>query len=91
MEDYTQLGSAKMMAVELGVNELERIPNPVGKIEPWLIIKDTTIGMPENRWRLWINGHVFNREDPENCGKPTDWGEFEIVLEENGELVPPNP
>lgn len=75
--------------VEPGTYELERIENPYGHNAKWLVLKGTKIGMAEGAWRQWINGTLANRVGHANYGKPTDWDEFEIILIEDGVLIPP--
>jgi hypothetical protein len=45
--------------------------------------------MAEGAWKQWINGVLADMEGCPNFGKPIDWGDSEIVLEEDGKLVPP--
>lgn len=61
---------------------LERIDNPFGHLEPWLVIKGTEIGMAESFWRYWKNGKIINDPGHPYHGKLADWGEFEIIIEE---------
>jgi hypothetical protein len=66
----------KRVPVKPGRYELDRIFNPFGHIAPWLVLKGTKIGQAEGAWRDWRNGMI------NNDGKPIDWGEFEIVIED---------
>ncbi len=74
-----------------GRHELERVPDPFGHSRNWLVLKGTRIGMPEGSWTRWINGVLGNIESSENFGEPIDWGPMEIILEEDGVIVPPPP
>ena len=79
---------AKHVNVAAGRYELERIPNPTGTSDcNWLVLKGTKTGMAEGAWKRWINGSANVSDFPEV--KPMDWEDFEIVLEEDGELVSP--
>lgn len=72
-----------------GTYELERIPNPLGYQGNWLVLVGTKTGMAENAWRQWINGTIMNDPRHSDFGKPIDWGDAAIVLEEDGELMTP--
>lgn len=52
-----------------GTHEVERIPNPcsVNGI-PWIVMRGTKIGMPEDYWRRW---------------KGTRWAHFQVELRES--------
>lgn len=68
--------------IPAGRHELERIPNPCGYPDaPWLVLKGTKIGATEMSWRQWKNGEIDNPGHP-NHGKPVDWDDFEIAIEE---------
>ena len=60
--------------------ELERIPNPLGHNGNWLVIKGTMVGMAEGAWRQWKNGELVDNPHHLNNGKPIDWGDFEIII-----------
>ena len=69
-------GKTKHFAkVAPGRYELEKIPNPFGHEASWLVLKGTMVGMTEEAWKQWRNGEGIH-------GKPVDWGEFEIIIEE---------
>ncbi len=89
MLDHSKPRDNNNAYLQPGTYELERIPNPYGFAGSWLVVKGTTIGMAEGAWKGWINGVRVNREGHPNFGKCINWGDFEIVLEENGILVPP--
>jgi len=79
---------AQHITVAPGRYELERIPNPTGTSDcNWLVLKGTKTGMAEGAWQQWINGSPDVSDFPNV--KATDWDEYEIVLEEDGELVSP--
>ncbi len=79
----------KKVVVPAGEHELERIDNPYHPGVKCLVLKGTRTGMAENAWRQWINGVISNVPGHPNHGKPIDWKDFEIILEEDGVLVPP--
>lgn len=81
--DATDGTSTKHKTIPAGTYELERIPNPLGLKIPWLVLKGTKIGKGEKAWKGWINGAL------NDDGNPIDWKEYEIVLYEDGQLVPP--
>jgi hypothetical protein len=60
-----------------GRHRFVRVQNPFGHDAPWLVLKGTLIGAAEGFWRDWQN-------DPynENLGKPINWGNYEVVIEE---------
>lgn len=66
-----------------GRHELERVPNPKIKNGAlWLVLKGTKIGMAEKAWRQWTNGVIIDDLSHPNFGKPADWGDFEIIIED---------
>ena len=67
-----------------GRHEVERIPNPLGYPDaPWLVLVGTKIGATEGSWRQWKNGDGVNKNpDSPDYGKPIDWGDFEVIIEE---------
>jgi hypothetical protein len=79
----------KKITIQAGLYVLERIDNPCGHRGTWLVLMETKIGMAEGAWKQWINGIKADEPGHPACGQPIDWGEFEIVLEENGRIVPP--
>ena len=79
--DGASNGRAKVQAGP-GEVELERIPNPYGHQADWLVLKGTRIGMAEGAWRQWQNGNIVDNPDHPDHGKPTDWGEWEIIIKE---------
>jgi hypothetical protein len=81
MRDHSKHRDHAKTNVKPGVYELERIPNPYGLRQDWLIIKGTTIGMAEVAWRQWQNGPIDNPGSP-NHGKAVNRGDWEIVIEE---------
>lgn len=89
MLDYSKPRNEDKTELQPGTYELERISNPHGFEGNWLVVKGTTIGMSEGAWKQWINGVLADREGHPNFGKPINWGDAEIVLEENGQLIPP--
>lgn len=74
--DHTKSMNNMRVTMPAGTHQLERIPNPKGYPGNWLVIKGTTIGMSEGAWRDWKNGDLNSK------GKPIDWGEFEIAIQE---------
>lgn len=76
--------SGKPVAYKLpaGRHELERVPCPLGHNCNWLVLKGTKIGMSENFWKDWKNGTIADVPGHPNFGKPIDWGEFEIIIDE---------
>ncbi|MDO8594857.1 MAG: hypothetical protein Q7R93_05110 [bacterium] len=66
----------RLTKIPPGRYEIERIPNPYGHEAPWLVLKGTKIGGTEGSWRQWENKP--GKEDT----KPSDWGEFEVVIED---------
>ena len=78
------IGKAKIPA---GRHEIERIPNPFADASKpgsfWLVLKGTMIGMSEGSWREWMNdGSLITNKKHSDFGKPIDWQEYEIVIEE---------
>lgn len=73
-------GTTKIPA---GTHEVERIPCPHGYDCNWLVLKGTLIGASEGSWRQWGDDGaiVVDPSDP-NYGKPIDWGEFEVVIQD---------
>lgn len=45
-----------------GKHEIERIANPRGEKEPWLVLKNTTIGHEESYWHQWKGDHLGHWE-----------------------------
>lgn len=79
MIDYSKSLDNGRSEVQPGTYELERIPHPRGLEGNWLVLKGTTVGMHENAWRQWTtSGSDMNPM----------WDDAEIVLEEDGQLVP---
>lgn len=68
--------------IPAGRHEVERIPNPFGHNNSWLVLKGTLIGASEGSWREWKNGELADNPHHPNFGKPIDWKEFEVVIEE---------
>lgn len=68
--------------ISVGRHEIERVPNPAGHPANWLVLKGTLIGAAEDSWRQWENGRLADDPNHPNYGKPVDWGQFEIVIEE---------
>jgi hypothetical protein len=60
-------------SIPAGTYEVNRISDPYlpARRGPWLVIKDTGIGMPEHWWRLWQN----------TPGQ--DWHEYEIIIRQD--------
>jgi hypothetical protein len=65
-----------------GRHEFVRVKNPFGHKAPWLVLKDTLIGATEGFWRDWQNGTLADNPHHPSFGKPIDWGDCEIVVEE---------
>ena len=73
--------------IPTGTYELVRVPTPLTSPCNWLVVKSEYeqgiyLGGSENSWRQWINGSVGRYG-------PIDWDDFEIILEEDGVLMPP--
>lgn len=76
-------GTPKTTKIPMGRHEVRRIRNPLGGEScPWLVLKGTFIGGPEESWRQWQNG-IFQIQAPghERFGKPVDWGDDEVIIE----------
>lgn len=69
--------------ITAGRHEVERIRNPHGFDCYILVLKGTLIGATEASWRQWAPGQLPDvpKEDP-RYGKPIDWEELEVVIEE---------
>jgi hypothetical protein len=69
--------------IPAGRHEVERIQNPYGHLDaPWLVLKGTKIGATESSWRQWKNGELVDNPGNPNHGKPIDWKEYEVIIEE---------
>lgn len=79
----------KPATIPAGRHEMERIDNPKFPGVMLLVLKGTMIGASENPWLQWRNGTLANNPDSPNYGKPIDWGEFEVVVEEDGQILSP--
>lgn len=44
-------GQLEKATIPIGKHEMERIPNPLGYPNPWLVLKGTKIGQAETTWR----------------------------------------
>ncbi len=76
-------GEARVIIIPAGRHEIERVPNPYGHPAPWLVLKGTLIGAAEGSWRQWKNGgFTVSNPDHPDFGKPIDWDEWEVVIEE---------
>ena len=53
--------------IPTGTHEVERIPNPRGRGNDWIVLKSTQIGAGEVFWRQW---------------EGAEWGEAEVRIEE---------
>jgi hypothetical protein len=62
-----KLRSRPETTVSPGTHQIERISNPLGHSEDWLVLVNTKIGQAESDWRLW--------ESPE-------WGDSQVVIVE---------
>jgi hypothetical protein len=76
MNDFSKPQNSDLVDVSAGEYELERIANPHGHRCTCLVLKGTMIGWAEPAWLAQIG--PSSRKYPE----------FEIILEENGRLVP---
>jgi hypothetical protein len=78
-------GSLKKTIIPSGRYEIERIhrPNvPEGETF-WLVLKGTKIGASEGSWRQWRNGvSLVTKKDHPNYGQFIEWGDAEVVIEE---------
>ena len=70
------------ITIPAGTHEIERIPNPHGYPGSWLVLKGTKIGASENSWRQWMNGVVADNPEHPEFGKPIDWGDWEVKIED---------
>ena len=68
--------------ITAGRHEIERIDNPFGHDNPWLVLKGSKIGRAENAWRDWENKGTINHPGHPKHGQPIDWGDREIIIEE---------
>ena len=68
--------------VPAGTYEIERIRCPTGYDCNWLVIKGTMVGGAEGYMRDWTNGIILDNPSHKNHGKPSDWGDSEIVIED---------
>jgi len=68
--------------IPAGTYEIERIPCPLGYDCNWLVLKGTFIGASEAFWRQWRNGEIASNPEHPNFGKPIDWDEFEVVIQD---------
>ena len=76
-------GRNKRVTILMGRYEIERIPNPLFNNGTfWLVLKGTLVGATEGSWRQWEKGQVVDKEGHPDFGKPIDWGDFEVVIEE---------
>jgi len=56
-------GRDKWAIIPAGRHEIERVPNPDGKINtPWLVLKGTLIGASEPFWRSLEGRECDDRE-----------------------------
>lgn len=74
--DGSKPPSLDRFVLQPGRHKLERIPNPFGREDTWLVLKGTLIGFAEEAWHAWKNGVLDHQ------GQPTDWGDWEIIIEE---------
>ena len=75
-------GKSEHVHIKAGRYEIEKIRCPVGYDCSWLVFKGTKIGMAEGAWRQWKNGEILDNPKHPNHGKPIEWGEFQIIIEE---------
>ena len=52
------------------------------KLEPWIMIKGSGIGWPEEKLRFWINGQP-NRGLDGGVDELTDWGDYAVEIIED--------
>lgn len=71
------------VVIPAGRHEIERVPHPFGRKNVfWLVLKGTLTGAAEGSWRQWRNGSITDNPDHPNFGKPINWGDYEVVIEE---------
>lgn len=76
-------GKAVNTTLPSGTHEVERIPNPFGSPnDPWLVLVGTKKGATEISLMKWENGKIIDNPGSPSHGELTDWGEFEIIIED---------
>jgi hypothetical protein len=66
--------------IPAGTHEVELIPNPLGYVGSWVVLKGTKIGASEWSWQQWRPDQTYDDPNLPSYGKVIDWNEYEVVI-----------